>query len=154
MSGNRRICPRCGGEIDTYRNPFPTVDLILMDPEETGVWLVERRNPPPGWALPGGFVEVGEGLEAAAAREGREETSLEIEILDQFRAYGDPGRDPRFHTITVVFLAHGRGAAVARDDARSVRFFPWDAIPAELAFDHKAILGDYRRTRRTGAASE
>jgi len=147
MSKESIRCPHCGREVERYRNPFPTVDLILMDPEETGLWLIERRNPPEGWALPGGFVDYGEGLEEAAAREGREETSLEIEIVDQFRAYGDPGRDPRFHTITVVFAAHGRGEAKGADDALQARFYKWDDLPSTIAFDHGGIIADWLSSR-------
>ncbi|MFH1679514.1 MAG: NUDIX hydrolase [Candidatus Eisenbacteria bacterium] len=139
-------CPSCGIEVDKYRNPFPTVDLILMDQAGSGVYLVERKNPPPGWALPGGFVEWGESLEDAARREGEEETSLVVELSGQFRAYGDPDRDPRFHTITVVFAAHGAGEARGRDDARSARFFRWDELPERMAFDHRRILEEFRRS--------
>jgi ADP-ribose pyrophosphatase YjhB (NUDIX family) len=141
-------CPHCGNEVERRRNPFPTVDLILMDAGRTGVFLIERGNPPPGWALPGGFVEWGESLEEAARREGEEETSLRVEIEGQFRAYGDPDRDPRFHTITVVYTAVGTGVARGADDARSVRFFRWKELPEKMAFDHRRILEEFlRRTR-------
>jgi 8-oxo-dGTP diphosphatase len=131
--------------VKAYRNPFPTVDLILMDAEREGIFLIQRKNEPHGWALPGGFVDYGESLEDAARREGREETSLQIELLEQVGAYGDPGRDPRFHTVTVVYAAIGRGEAEARDDAGTIRFFRWSALPGEMAFDHRKILDDYRR---------
>ncbi|MBN1826951.1 MAG: NUDIX hydrolase [Candidatus Eisenbacteria bacterium] len=147
MSKESKRCPHCGGEVERYRNPFPTVDLILMDQNETGLWLVERRNPPKGWALPGGFVDYGEDLPEAAAREGREETNLEVEILGQFRAYGDPGRDPRFHTVTVVYAAHGRGEAKGGDDALRARFFLWGALPETMAFDHREIIADWLAER-------
>jgi len=140
-------CPRCGAEVERRRNPFPTVDLILMDAGRSGVFLVERKNPPHGWALPGGFVEWGESLEEAARREGEEETSLRIRVEEQFRAYGDPDRDPRFHTITVVFAAVGTGDARGADDARSVRFFRWEELPEKMAFDHRGILGEFLRLR-------
>ena len=146
MSGHRLTCPHCGGEVKEYRNPFPTVDLILMDAGKSGVYLIERKNEPHGWALPGGFVDYGESLEDAARREGSEETSLRIELLGQVGAYGDPGRDPRFHTVTVVYAAAGEGEPKARDDARAIRFFPWDDLPAEMAFDHRKILDDFLRT--------
>lgn len=116
-----------------------------MDPDETGVYLVKRRNEPHGWALPGGFVDYGEEIGVAALREGVEETSLEIGLLEQFRAYGDPERDPRFHTVTVVYTAHGRGEAVGRDDAIEAKFFPWDDLPEPIVFDHARILEDYRK---------
>jgi ADP-ribose pyrophosphatase YjhB (NUDIX family) len=147
MDGDTARCPQRGREPGRQRNPFLSVDVILMDPLRTGVFLVERRNPPRGWALPGGFVEYGEGLEEAARREAEEETSLTVAITAQFRAYGNPGRDPRFHTITVVFAGIGRGEPEGRDDARSVRFFRWDDLPAEMAFDHRNILDDYLRAR-------
>jgi ADP-ribose pyrophosphatase YjhB (NUDIX family) len=118
-----------------------------MDPERRGVFLVERANEPPGWALPGGFIEYGEDPGESAVREGREETGLDIELLGQFRTYGAPGRDPRFHTITVVYVATGRGTPVAADDAKNVRFFRWEEIP-ELAFDHSRIIEDYRKGSR------
>ena len=107
--------------------------------------LIQRRYPPLGWALPGGFVEYGESLEQAARREAKEETGLDLEGLEQFRAYSDPDRDPRRHTVTVVFSAMGIGEARAADDAQSVRVFPLDALPEDVAFDHRRILQDYLR---------
>ena len=139
-------CPHCNGEVEIYRNPFLTVDLILMDREATGVYLVNRRNEPHGWALPGGFVDYGEDPKDAAVREGVEETSLEIELLDQFGTYGDPDRDPRFHTVTIVYTAHGGGNAVGKDDALEAKFFPWDDLPEPIVFDHGKILKDYRKS--------
>lgn len=132
-----------------YRNPFPTVDIVIevMDgPKCRGVVLIERRNPPPGWALPGGFVDYGETLEAAAVREAREETSLEVELAGQLGAYSDPARDPRFHTISTVFLARASGVPRGGDDARrAIVVDPRDrSLP--LAFDHRRILDDYLRS--------
>ncbi len=146
LSGYPLTCPHCGGVVKTYRNPFPTVDLILMDAAGEGVYLIERKNEPHGWALPGGFVDYGESLEDAARREGEEETNLRIELLGQVGAYGNPGRDPRFHTITVVYAAVGKGEARAKDDARAIRFHRWESLPDEMAFDHRGILDDYLRT--------
>lgn len=105
--------------------------------------LIERRNPPPGWALPGGFVEVGESLEQAAVREAREETCLEVELLGQFHTYSDPARDPRMHCISTVFVARAEGTPKAEDDAKSVAVFPRDRLPEVMAFDHRKILEDY-----------
>jgi 8-oxo-dGTP diphosphatase len=134
--------------VEHPRNPFPTVDIVIeMD---RGVVLVERRNPPMGWALPGGFVDYGESLEAAAIREAVEETSLQVELLEQFHAYSDPARDPRFHTVTVVFLARARGEPRGADDARRAAVFDPATPPAPLCFDHARILADYVEYRRTG----
>ncbi len=128
-----------------FRNPIPTVDVIIETSagRSRGIVLVERRNPPPGWALPGGFVDYGETLEAAAAREAREETGLDVELIGQFHAYSDPARDPRQHTISTVFLARAAGAPRAGDDAKSVAVVPPDRVGVPLAFDHRAILDDY-----------
>ena len=118
------------------------VDVII---EMAGgdIVLVRRRNPPPGWALPGGFVEYGETLEAAAVREAREETSLEVELTRQFHTYSDPARDPRGHTISTVFIGRARGTPRARDDAREIGTFRRESLPEPLAFDHGRILDDY-----------
>ena len=139
---NALTCPRCGASVAVYRNPFPTVDIILEVPGE-GIVLIERKNPPYGWALPGGFVDYGESLETAAAREAKEETGLEVEDLRQFRAYSDPARDPRHHTVTNVFIAVGRGTPKAADDALHLEVFPLEGLPELLAFDHGRILADY-----------
>jgi ADP-ribose pyrophosphatase YjhB (NUDIX family) len=129
-----------------YRNPFPTVDIIIevMDgPRCRGVVLIERRNPPPGWALPGGFVDYGETLEAAAVREAREETSLDVGLVGQLGAYSDPSRDPRFHTISTVFLARAAGTPKAEDDAAEIGIFTAGDLPQPLAFDHARVIADY-----------
>lgn len=133
-----------------FRNPKPTVDVVVLLPGDRVV-LVERRNPPPGWALPGGFVDEGEPLEAAAVREAREETGLEVALLEQFHAYSDPRRDPRGHTISTVFLGRASGEPRGGDDALRAAAFPWGALPAPLAFDHREILADVRRYLLTGA---
>ncbi len=127
-----------------YRNPVPTVDIIIeLGGADGGIVLIERKNPPPGWALPGGFVDYGETLEQAAVREAKEETSLDIALVRQFHAYSDPERDPRGHTITTVFVATAEGVPQARDDARTVAVFPLEKIRLPLAFDHRKILDDY-----------
>jgi len=131
-----------------YRNPFPTVDIIIEiepggnDPEG-GIVLIKRKNPPRGWAIPGGFVDYGESLEDAAAREALEETSLRVTLLRQFHTYSDPRRDPRFHTVSTVFIARASGRPVARDDALQAEVFTADKIPADMAFDHRGIIQDY-----------
>jgi len=125
-----------------YNNPVPAVDLII-EIEGKGLVLIERRNPPPGWALPGGFVEVGETLEQAAVREAKEEICLDVELLGQFHTYSDPKRDPRMNCISSVFVARATGAPRAEDDAKSVALYPKDRLPAVLAFDHRKILEDF-----------
>jgi 8-oxo-dGTP diphosphatase len=131
------------------RAPSPTVDVVVLLPDGRVV-LVERKHPPHGWAIPGGFVDLGETLEAAAVREVREETGLEARLVEQFHAYSDPRRDPRRHTITTVFLATADGEPVGADDAAQARAFAWDALPP-LVFDHGEILADVRRWLLTGA---
>ena len=134
-------CAACGNKVRSYRNPFPTVDIII---EVTGgVVLVERKNEPLGWALPGGFVDYGETLEHAAIREAREETSLSIINLRLLGCYSEPERDPRHHTISAVYVAAGEGAPHAGDDAASLGIFPLTALPEPLCFDHSRILADY-----------
>ncbi len=136
-------CPHCGGVVEKYRNPFPTVDIIIEMGEDK-ILLIKRKNPPYGWALPGGFVDYGESLEAAAIREAEEETSLKVELECQLGAYSDPDRDPRFHTISVVFVARVlQGSPMAADDAKEVGIFGKDNLPEDLAFDHGKILKDY-----------
>jgi 8-oxo-dGTP diphosphatase len=125
-----------------YKNPVPAVDLII-EIEGQGLVLIERLNPPPGWALPGGFVEVGESLEQAAVREAKEETCLDVELLGQFHTYSDPNRDPRMHCISTVFVARATGTPRAEDDAKSVAIYPKDQLPEVMAFDHRKILDDY-----------
>jgi ADP-ribose pyrophosphatase YjhB (NUDIX family) len=125
----------------TLRNPVPTVDIIIEFSD--GVVLVLRKNPPQGWALPGGFVDYGETVEAAAMREAKEETNLDLAGLKMFSVYSDPARDPRQHTITTVFVAQGRGLLKGGDDASQAQVFGLDHLP-ELAFDHSRILKDYQ----------
>jgi len=112
--------------------------------------LIERRNFPPGWAIPGGFVEYGETVEQAAVREALEETSLEVELRALLGVYSRPDRDPRGQTITVVYIGRARGTPQARDDARAIGLFSPTDPPSPLAFDHAEILGDYVRFLRTG----
>ncbi|MBM4293962.1 MAG: NUDIX hydrolase [Deltaproteobacteria bacterium] len=142
-----KICPRCGYVAREHRNPVPAVDIII-EYQNRGVVLIQRGKPPWGWALPGGFVEYGEPLEEAARREAREETGLEVDLLGQFHAYSDPRRDPRQHTVTVVFVARGYGTPQAADDARDLAIFSPENPPESLAFDHARILADYVKVRR------
>ncbi len=134
-------CPGCGHESTVYRNPVPTVDIIIR--YRGGIVLIKRRNKPFGWAIPGGFVDYGESLETAAVREALEETSLIVTLKGQFHTYSDPGRDPRQHTISTVFIADGQGELQAGDDAAEARVFTRDSLPTPIAFDHGSILADY-----------
>ena len=119
-----------------------TADLII-ELDSGAIVLVKRRYPPIGWALPGGFLEPGESLETCARREALEETGLEVELLAQLHAYSEPGRDPRGHTVTVVF--HGRASGIPQggDDAAVAQAFPLDRLPTPLVFDHARILADF-----------
>jgi 8-oxo-dGTP diphosphatase len=131
---------------ETPRRPSIAVDLIIeMEGDE--IVLIRRRNPPPGWALPGGFLEYGESLEAAAVREAKEETGLDIELIQQLHTYSNPSRDPRGHTVSTVFIARARGTPRAGDDAGDVRVCPLSQLPTPLAFDHEQILADYLALR-------
>jgi ADP-ribose pyrophosphatase YjhB (NUDIX family) len=138
---DRLLCPRCGAVVEKYRNPFPTVDIIIEI--EGGIVLIQRKKPPYGWAIPGGFVDYGETLEAAAVREAGEETSLDVELVSQLGAYSEPDRDPRQHTISFVYIARAEGIPRAADDASDARIFKMDMLPENLAFDHDRILRDY-----------
>ena len=129
-----------------HRNPVPTVDIIIeIDREDgkEGIVLIKRKNPPFGWALPGGFVDYGESLEEAAIREAKEETSLDIQLKSQFHTYSDPERDPRQHTISTVYVAKAQGKPKAQDDAKEIGVFTEEEINFPLAFDHQKILRDY-----------
>ncbi len=141
MSFTTLTCPTCGSNVKQYRNPFPTVDIIIE--LDRGIVLIERRNEPLGWALPGGFVDYGESLESAAVREAREETSLEISELRLLGCYSDPARDDRMHTISTVYIAKAQGAPRAADDALNLAIFRLDSLPERLCFDHASILADY-----------
>ena len=135
-----------------YRNPAPTVDIIIemVDRPNRPIILIERLNPPLGWAIPGGFVDYGESVETAALREANEEIGLEVELVEQFYVYSDPKRDERKHTISIVFLATATGEPIAGDDAKNFKVFNLWEIPDNLCFDHPQILQDYIAYRYYG----
>jgi len=127
--------------------PFTTVDAIIEIND--GIILIQRSNPPFGFALPGGFVDYGESLEEAVIREAKEETDLDLEDLKQFHTYSEPNRDPRFHTIATVFIAKGKGKPKAGDDAAGIKVVKLSEIDKiDFAFDHKKILADYLKYKK------
>ncbi|MBF0486497.1 MAG: NUDIX domain-containing protein [Candidatus Omnitrophica bacterium] len=131
---------------DLSWGPYVTTDIIIEMP--VGIVLIERTNPPFGWALPGGFVDFGESLEAAARREAKEETNLDLVDLKQFHTYSEPLRDPRFHTIATVFSAKGEGSAKAGDDAKGLKIVPVSELSSlRYAFDHNQVIEDYLKSR-------
>lgn len=144
----RTVCPHCGGILEKqHKNPFPTVDIIIVD-QEKGIVLVERRFEPLGWALPGGFVDYGESVESAAVREALEETNLTVRLEALLGVYSSPERDPRRHTISTVYIARPENpeAVHGGDDAATARFFPLHSLPESLAFDHAKIVRDFKHT--------
>ncbi|MDZ7373071.1 MAG: NUDIX hydrolase [candidate division KSB1 bacterium] len=144
-------CPHCGKEIGP-RQPRLTVDIIIeLEGPGPGVVLIERKNYPYGWAIPGGFVDYGETVEEAALREAREETGLDVQLRYLLGVYSDPGRDPRGHTVSCVFVATAQGTPRADDDAKACHVFSLDELPpSPMAFDHGRILRDYLRRRAAG----
>jgi len=134
------------------KTPALTTDIIIELPDRPGrpIVLIERRHPPYGWAIPGGFVDVGERVEHAATREAEEETALKVQLKAVLGVYSDPARDPRSHTASIVYVAEAHGVPEARDDAKGIGVFAITEIPSALAFDHARILDDYLHYRRTG----
>ncbi|HEX2385099.1 MAG TPA: NUDIX hydrolase [Candidatus Binatia bacterium] len=130
------------------KNPVPTVDILIEI--DGGIVLIERKNPPHGWAIPGGFVDYGESLETAAVREAKEEISLDVELVEQFHSYSDPKRDARGHTISTVFIATAKGIPNGADDAKTAAIFREGDLPSPIVFDHPQILKDYFRYKKTG----
>ena len=126
---------------DNPRNPLCTVDAIIEI--KGGIILIKRKNPPFGWAIPGGFVDYGESLEDAIIREAKEETGLDIKLIRQFHTYSAPKRDPRHHTVSTIYIASASGKPEAGDDAKEVKIFTKDTLPEDIAFDHRQILVDY-----------
>jgi len=132
--------------------PLLAADTIieLTDFPDRPIVLIERANPPYGWAIPGGFVDLGEIVEQAAVREAKEEVQLEVRLIALLGIYSDPIRDSRGHTVTAVYVAEAEGMPVAADDAKNCRLFRLDELPETLAFDHAQVLSDYKKYRETG----
>ena len=141
------VCPHCGKPYSCFRNPAPTADVVIYEPDR-GVVIIRRRHAPVGFALPGGFIDEGEQAEDAAMREMREETGLDVDLTGLLGVYSRPKRDPRQHTLTVVFTGKARNpdAIQAGDDAAQAAFYPLDALPEPLVFDHAEILEHFRQT--------
>ncbi len=139
------ICPRCGEKIQLYKNPIPTVDIIIEYNQK--IVLINRKNIPYGWAIPGGFVDYGESVEETAVREAKEETGLEVELTYLLGIYSDPTRDPRMHTISTVFVGRGKGDLQAADDAQDAGLFDRDSLPSPIVFDHEKVIKDYFNQR-------
>jgi ADP-ribose pyrophosphatase YjhB (NUDIX family) len=147
MARKTITCPKCKNKIEIYQNPIPTVDIII-EIESKGIVLIKRKNPPYGWAIPGGFVDYGESLEEAAVREAKEETNLDVKLVRQFHTYSDPKRDPRHHSISTVYIAKAKGIPIAKDDALEIGIFNNSNLPDEIAFDHRSILRDYFKLKQ------
>lgn len=132
--------------------PQTAVDVIIEMPQYTDnpIVLIERKYEPFGWAIPGGFVDVGETIATTAKRESLEETCLDVDLSVLLGIYSDPKRDHRGHTIGIVFVGSAIGKPVAADDAKDIALFDPFNIDVELAFDHKQVLQDYCDYRRDG----
>ena len=140
-----RYCPSCGTLVVRYSNPYPTADVVIHD-DARGIVLVRRKNPPLGMALPGGFIEEGESAEHAAVREMKEETGLDVTLEGVLGVYSWRLRDMRCHTLTTVFVGRSEHPEqlLAGDDAADAAFYPLDALPEPLCFDHARIIGHFR----------
>lgn len=138
------VCPACGNSVSIYANPTPTVDVVIYDPDR-GVVIIRRKNPPHGYALPGGFLDEGEQAELGAVREMKEETGLDVELIGLLGVYSRPDRDPRQHTISTVFTGRAKNpeALKAGDDAAEAAWYRLDSLPGPFAFDHARILQDF-----------
>jgi len=137
--------------VSEHRNPKPTVDMLIeIEGQPGSLVLIRRGHEPLGWALPGGFVDEGEWLADAAVREAKEETDLDVTLVELFHAYSDPARDRRKHTVSTVFCGRAAGAPVGGDDAAEAGVFTESTLPSPIAFDHATIISDYYAYRRTG----
>lgn len=149
MAHDTLRCPKCGAEVKAWRNPVPTVDIVIYSPDH-GVVLIRRGKPPfeGAFALPGGFVETGETVEQAAKREAQEETGLEVKLEALLGVYSAPDRDPRRHTLSTVFIASVADPTklAAGDDAAAAAWHPLQALPNALAFDHATILAHFQES--------
>jgi 8-oxo-dGTP diphosphatase len=136
----------------THKNPSPAVDIIIemIDRPHRPIILIERLNPPYGWAIPGGFMDYGEPAEATACREAMEEIGLQVDLVELLQVYSDPKRDARQHTVSMVYLATAKGEPKAGDDAKNVKIIDVWEIPTNLCFDHDRILHDYLQLRHYG----
>ena len=132
--------------------PLLAADVIieLIDRSDRPIVLIERKNPPYGWAIPGGFVDVGETIEHASIREAKEETGLDVKLKFLLGLYSDPRRDPRGHTVTAVYVGEASGEPKAADDAKNITIVALNNLPSPLAFDHQQVLADYMNFLKTG----
>lgn len=140
------ICPHCGKPYSAYRNPTPTTDVVIYTPDQ-GIVIIKRANEPLGYALPGGFIDEGEQAETAAKREMKEETGLDIKLLGLLGVYSTPHRDPRQHTMSIVFVGSPEDASTlkAGDDAAQAAFYKLDNLPGPIVFDHLQIINDFKQ---------
>lgn len=140
------VCPHCGKPYSAWRNPSPTVDVVIYE-RARGIVIIKRRNEPHGYALPGGFIDEGEAAEHAAVREMKEETGLDVVLTGLLGVYSRPDRDPRQHTISTVFIGATANPELleAGDDAAYAAFYQLDDLPAPIVFDHLQIIEDFRQ---------
>ena len=138
-------CPHCGGIIEEWANPSPTVDVLIYDPDK-GIVIVSRKNEPHGFALPGGFIDEGESAEHAAIREMKEETSLDVRLKGLLGVYSNPKRDPRKPTVGVVYVGEAVDPSKlkAGDDAGQAAFHKLSELPSPIVFDHAKIIADFK----------
>jgi len=131
------------------KTPFLAVDAIIAYPDNR-IILIQRKNPPYGWALPGGFVDVGEGVEDAVIREAKEETGIDFHNFKLLGVYSDPERDVRGHCVSVVFYGYpldSEKLPSGMDDAKEAKLFDMEDLPSDMAFDHKKIIMDYKKKK-------